>query len=249
MNPFLREKLYFCKTIMATDKIIANVAHFPEETCADGIKVYGETSMDSCLAVLTHILHSDYELRHNLNADQIAGIKELVNDWLDAKGQNHGDFSNDDIVDMVEDPIQTELFKGFFDVPFPAPEHPKFTFIDLFAGIGGFRIAMQNLGENVFIALSSMRRLRKPILRTMARCRLVTLRKNQQRVTYQKNSIFYVLVSLVKLSHLQARDLALKTRQEERFSLRWKTYCAVTSQKLSFWKMSRVLQSMIKGVH
>lgn len=90
------------------------MSELPEDT-VDGVKLYGTTSYETQVAILSHYLH-----RLDDKHDIASGEKRY------------------EILGAIRDYIE---FKRKQD-----KKNPKFTFIDLFAGMGGFRLGMQAQG-------------------------------------------------------------------------------------------------------
>lgn len=134
---------------MATKTKKISLTDFPEEekTVGNiGVKVYGETSYENQMAVLSHYLHNH---RKDIDKEEQAEIIDAIRDFLSRKEMRQkvdiSDWSDEQVLLAAEDPAQYSLFSEFFNVPFPTPENPRFTFIDLFAGIGGIRIPFDEM--------------------------------------------------------------------------------------------------------
>lgn len=119
---------------------------FPEEVdTLSGIKIYGEASLETQMALLSHYLHNNKNVEYS--DDEKREIRYAIQEFLERKIDKESEKLPEDFADKVaESPAEISLFSDFFNVPFPDPANPRFTFVDLFAGMGGFRLAMQAQG-------------------------------------------------------------------------------------------------------
>ena len=96
------------------------------------------------MAILSHYYHN---CRRSLSDEQYYEIEKALASFLSRNRCSSCRAVYDIALEnMAQEPQQAYLFPEIFRVPFPNPQKSKFTFIDLFAGIGGIRLPFSEMG-------------------------------------------------------------------------------------------------------
>lgn len=129
---------------------IKSIVDFPSEEDSDlKVRLYDFSSLENHMAVLSHYLHnSSVAMSDKDKLNLLSALLEFLQSKPKNEIQEYEDsFSSyDSLMNIVNEPYTFDLFSDFFKVPFPNPQKSKFSFIDLFAGIGGIRIPFTELG-------------------------------------------------------------------------------------------------------
>ena len=97
-----------------------NISKLPEEVTADGLKVYGPTSYETQVAILSHYLHTldgKHDIASGEKRDEILGaIRDYIEykHKLDKKNPMWKDVSEEKVCMAADSPLDNDLFADFF---------------------------------------------------------------------------------------------------------------------------------------
>ena len=100
------------------------LSELPETTTDDGVKVYGTTSYETQIAILSHYLHSfdgQQEIEAKTNRDEIL---TAIRDYIEYKRihDKHNplwqDVDNEQVKMAADSPLENDFFRDFYDIVF-----------------------------------------------------------------------------------------------------------------------------------